>query len=63
MYPLLEPLTRDIACRLDQFVAAGMTGISATIAKMKPPVFPQLSRRDDCDKHLSGFQPLSNYKR
>ena len=40
-----------------------MTGISATIAKMKPPVFPQLSRRDDCDKHLSLSQPLSNYKR
>jgi hypothetical protein len=34
MYPRLEPLTRDIVCRLDQFVAAGMTGTSATITKM-----------------------------
>src|ERR1700745_497361 len=34
MYPLLGPLTRDIVCRLHQFVAAGMTGISAKMAKM-----------------------------
>jgi hypothetical protein len=39
MDPLLEPLTRDIVCRLDQFVAAGMTGTSAKITKMNGLLF------------------------
>jgi hypothetical protein len=39
MYPLLEPLTRDIVCRLDQFVATGMTGTSAKITKINVPLF------------------------
>src|SRR3954453_1270313 len=39
MYPLLEPLTRDIVCRLDQFVAAGMTGTSAKITKVNVLLF------------------------
>ena len=62
MYPLLEPLTRDIVCRLDQFVAAGMTGTSATITKMNVLLFH--SRRGATTvKICSSFQPLSNYKR
>src|SRR6516162_2414598 len=35
MYPLLGPLTRDIVCRLHQFVAAGRTSISAKMTKRK----------------------------
>src|SRR5262249_50225372 len=35
MYPLLGPLTRDIVCRLDQFVAARRTSISAKMTKIK----------------------------
>jgi hypothetical protein len=34
MGPLLGSLMRDIVCRLDQFVAAGMTGASAKMAKI-----------------------------
>ena len=39
LYPLLEPLTRDIGCRLDQFVAAGITGTSVNITKMNVLLF------------------------
>jgi hypothetical protein len=62
MYPLLEPLTRDIVCRLDQFVAAGMTGTSAKINEDERAAFPQPPSRDYCENLLSSFQPLSNYK-
>jgi len=44
MYPLLGPLTRDIVGRLDQFVAAGMTGSSAFMTKTNLLVFH--TRRD-----------------
>jgi hypothetical protein len=55
MYPLLGPLTRDIVCRLHQFVAAGMTGISAKLAKLKSAVFHSRRRATTVKIYSSNF--------
>ena len=55
MYPLLGPLTRDIVCRLDQFVAAGMTGASRQNGEDESAVFHSRRRATTVKIYSSNF--------